>query len=164
MPEPVKLKQMTPEERDRAENPELWPDKKPFTTIPFSVPEMELLDITTLNLVAELAGGQTKEEIFEMFSCDPDDFSPHELAWFNKFFNFGKGHAVRTAVDNLISISRKDHKAALTILFGHGSSKFEPSQLESAAASGELILNWGDSAKKPSSSKSKSKSSKEVSK
>jgi len=101
---------------DAPDTADLFPPKGPFTTIPFEVPEMQNLNIVTLNLVAEMAQGMTKEEIFESFSCEADDLEDHELAWFDKFYYYGRGAAVSQVIKNLIETSRKNPAAGVTFL------------------------------------------------
>lgn len=121
------------------------PPKKPFTTIPFAVPEMESLDIMTLNLVAEMAKGMSRAEILEAFSCEWEDLDKFEQAWFTKFFNFGKAGAVKEVISNLIEISRKNPAAGITFL-KQQSKTFEGAGEASGSGSETFSFTFGSKA------------------
>lgn len=67
---------------------------------------MPLLDISVLDAVAEMAAGMNKEEILKTFSIETDDLSKDEVIYFDEFYNYGRGMAVRKVVNNLVDSTR----------------------------------------------------------
>ncbi len=74
--------------------------------LPIEVPDMEILDFTTLMVMKDMAAGMTREEVLATFSIDPKEFDEDEKIYFEEFYAFGKGMAVHAVVQNLITQSR----------------------------------------------------------
>ena len=77
-----------------------------FSCLPREVPEMDILDYTSLMMVYEMAAGMTKDEILETFSITKDDLSEDETIFFREFYNYGKGVAISKVVTNLVESTK----------------------------------------------------------
>ena len=71
--------------------------------LPREVPEMDILDYITLMTIKDMAAGMTKEEILNTFSIKEDDLSKTEGIYFEEFYQYGKGMAINTVVQNYIA-------------------------------------------------------------
>ena len=89
-----------------------------LTSLPREVPEMDLFDLPILMDVVDMAAGMSKEEILKTFSIDSQDMTKDEEIYFNEFYNYGRGMAVRKVVNNLIESSkgRQGQAAAMAFL------------------------------------------------
>jgi len=71
-------------------------------TLPRDVPEMDTLDYVTLMTVKDMAAGMSREEILQTFSIKMEDLEKTEQIYFEEFYQFGKGMAINTVVQNLV--------------------------------------------------------------
>jgi len=95
-------------------------------TLPRDVPEMDSLDFTTLMMVKEMAAGMNKEEILNTFSLTLEDLDEDEIIYFNEFYNYGRGTAVNTVIQNLLQQSKgKGGQAAAMAFLRRFSKEFE---------------------------------------
>lgn len=87
-------------------------------SLPREVPEMDILDLETLELVKDMAAGMTKEEVLATFSINAEEFSTDEQIYFDEFYAYGKGMAVHIVVTNLIAATkgRQGQPAAMSFL------------------------------------------------
>ena len=113
-----------------------------LTELPREVPDMEVLDLTILHEVADMAAGMSKEEILQTFSIVFDDLSKDEQVYFNEFFNYGRGMAVRKVVNNLIDSSKGRQGQAAAMSFLRRFAKEFEGELE-GDASGEFHFQFG---------------------
>lgn len=74
--------------------------------LPREVPDMNILDIDSLLLIHEMAGGMSKDEILTTFSIEEDDLSVDEKVYFEEFYAHGKGMAIRNVVNNLVESTK----------------------------------------------------------
>ena len=86
--------------------------------LPKKVPEMDILDHDALMLIAEMAGGLTKEEIIKGMDIKEDDFSDEEQIFFDQFYNYGKMRTMHKVITNLVDSTkgRQGQAAAMQYL------------------------------------------------
>lgn len=89
-----------------------------FKELPKKVPEMDVLDHDALMMVAEMAGGLTKEEIMVGMNIKSDDLSEEEEIFFDNFYNYGKMMTVHKVFNNLVESTkgRQGQAAAMQYL------------------------------------------------
>jgi len=75
-------------------------------SLPRDVPEMKFLDMTILMLVHDMAGTMGKEEILETFTLKREDLTDGEKVFFDEFYAFGRGNAIREVGRNLIDATK----------------------------------------------------------
>jgi len=114
--------------------------------LPRDVPEMDLLDYTTLMTITEMAAGMSKEEVLATFSIDPKEFSKNEQIAFDEFYAYGRGMAVHTVVRNLMDQSRGKTGTAAAMSFLRRFAKEFEGELESDT-SGSFSFQFGGSPK-----------------
>jgi hypothetical protein len=113
--------------------------------LPRDVPEMDLLDYTTLMTISEMAAGMSKAEILETFSIDPEDFSKTEQIAFDEFYAYGRGMAVHTVVRNLMDQSRGRTGTVAAMSFLRRFAKEFEADLEDSDTSGSFSFQFGSS-------------------
>ena len=88
---------------------------------------MDILDMSILMDVADMAKGMTKEEILNGFTLTMEDFSDEEEIFFNEFYNYGKAMGIRVVVNNLVESTkgRQGTAAAMAYLTLPGKDFFD---------------------------------------
>ena len=111
--------------------------------LPREVPDMDNLDLTTLNQIKEMAAGMSKDEIFNTFSIDQGKLSKDEVIYFDEFYNFGRGMAVNRVVQNLLDNTKGKAGQAAAMSFLRRFSKEFEAEIESEN-SGEFSFQFGE--------------------
>lgn len=113
-----------------------------LTELPRDVPDMDMFDLTTLNKVAEMAAGMSKEEIYETFSVDPEDFTKDEKIYFTEFYNYGRGMAINRVVQNLVEATKGRTGTIASMAFLRRFAKEWEGEVE-GDASGSMSFQFG---------------------
>lgn len=113
-----------------------------LTELPREVPDMEILDLTILMEVSDMAAGMTREEILKTFSIELDELSKDERIYFDEFYNYGRGMAVRKVVNNLVEATRGRQGQAAAMSFLRRFAKEFEGELE-GETSGEFSFRFG---------------------
>lgn len=114
-----------------------------LTSLPTEVPAMDTLDYVTLMQIKSMAAGMTREEVLETFSIDEEKFSKDEKIYFTEFYNYGRGMAVATVVNNLIESSKGRHGQAAAMAFLRRFAK-EFEGVPEGDSSGSFSFNFGE--------------------
>ena len=110
--------------------------------LPREVPEMDLLDLTTLMQVKEMAAGMTKDEILLTFSIKEDDLSTDEKIYFDEFYQYGRGTAINRVVQNLLDNTKGKAGQLAAMSFLRRFAKDFEGEIE-GDSSGEFSFTFG---------------------
>jgi len=113
-----------------------------LTQLPREVPEMDMLDLTLLNQIKDMAAGMTKDEVLQTFSMDIRDLSTDEEIYFDEFYNFGKGMAINRVVQNLLENTKGKAGQAAAMSFLRRFAKGFEGEVE-GDSSGEFSFRFG---------------------
>ncbi len=113
-----------------------------LTALPREVPDMDLLDLTLLNQVKEMAAGMDKDEIMKTFSIDKDKLSTDETIYFDEFYNYGRGTAVNRVVQNLLDNTKGKTGQAAAMSFLRRFAKGFEGEVE-GDSTGEFNFTFG---------------------
>ena len=112
--------------------------------LPVKVPDMDTLDYTTLMLIKDMASGMTKQEILNTFTIDMDDLDENEVIYFNEFYNYGRGMAVKVVINNLIDSTKGKAGQPAAMAFLRRFAKEFENEVE-GDSSGSFSFNFGAS-------------------
>lgn len=114
-----------------------------LTSLPTEVPPMDILTYVILMQIKDMAAGMTREEVLATFSIDEKNFSKDEEVYFTEFYNYGRGMAVATVVNNLVESSKGRHGQAAAMAFLRRFAK-EFEGVPEGDSSGSFSFSFGE--------------------
>lgn len=114
-------------------------------SLPTDLPEMESLNLTDLNQMAQMAAGLSQDEVLETFSIHRDSLTKDELIYFNEFYNYGRGMAKHQAVQSLLAATKGRNGAQAALQYLKRFAKEFEGDIE-GDSSGSFSFQFGQSA------------------